>query len=87
MELVLPLKATLLDPLAALCVKTSDATSDPINVGLNVRSTRHDALGATLVDTEHVDVASIRKSFALAPVVEIALKTRAAVPVFDAETV
>jgi hypothetical protein len=81
-----PLKATLLEPLAALCVNTSKAASAPITVGLNVRSTRQDDAGATLDEVEHVDVGSIRKSFALAPVVAIALKTSAALPLFEAVT-
>jgi len=81
-----PLNATLLEPLAALCVNTSDAASAPITVGLNVRSTRQEEAGATLDEVEHVDVGSIRKSFALAPVVAIALKTSAALPLFEAVT-
>jgi hypothetical protein len=57
-----------------------------MTVGLNVRSARHDPPGATLALIEHVDVGSILKSFALTPEVEIALKIRAAVPVFAAVT-
>ena len=81
-----PFRATLLGPPAALCANTSDAVSDPSTVGLKVMSTRHDAPGATPVVTEQVDVGSIRKSFAFVPVVEIALNTSAAVPVFAAVT-
>lgn len=81
-----PLKASLLEPFAALCVNTSEAASAPITVGLNVRSTRQDEAGATLNEVEHVDVGSIRKSFSLTPVVEIALKTSAALPLFEAMT-
>ena len=81
-----PLKATLLEPLAALCVNSSEAASALITVGLNVRSTRQEEGPATLDEVEHVDVGSIRKSFALAPVVEIALNTSAALPLFEAVT-
>ena len=81
-----PFKATLLDPLGALCARTSDAVNEPMTVGLNVRSIRQEAPGATPVLTEQVEVGSIRKSVAFAPDVEIALKASVAVPVFVAVT-